>query len=171
MALTGRPPTDLLPLIQDRFELVGEAVHIRKTGQPVSVPKRRGGTIYIAMLAGKKITLKYHRVKFALAHGWLPPTVDHADLDWGNHSLANLRAATRTENLRNRARWKRAQDLPRGVYREGTSERFYASVSIGGRHTRIGTYDSPEDASAVVERVLKGLHGEFYRDPSNPETH
>jgi hypothetical protein len=144
-------------LLREVFELRGEDVVRKATGTIV----KPCNTTYIKWLGkGRQLATPYHRVKFALAHGYLPDEVDHEDRDHNNNLLSNLRAATHLQNCRNRVYGTR--DLPRGVYRRGG--KFSARIAVNGRWYRLGTHSTPEAASRVVEDRLREIHGEFYRE-------
>lgn len=155
-----------LETIRATFRLEGEDVIRLSTGKVVQPPKQWPPSVFIKWLGNRQqVTASYHRIKFALAHGWLPDFVDHRDVDFSNHLLDNLRAATRSQNQSNRRPVPRKEALPRGVYRMKDG-RFYAKINYRKRQTYLGQFDTPEDASAAVEKILKELHGEFYRDPT-----
>lgn len=44
-----------------------------------------------------------HRIKFLLAHGWLPRSIDHVNRIRHDNKIENLRAATPAQQTRNRA--------------------------------------------------------------------
>lgn len=130
----------------------------------------RSGTVNIGERTNL-FTEKYSRLKFALAHGWLPPEVDHIDRDWQNNSLANLRAATRQQNQQNKGPYRRKDaGLPRGVHATKSSPpRFRAQVWMGGKYHSLGTFDTVPEARKVVEDCLGPLHGDRYCPHPLPE--
>jgi hypothetical protein len=90
--------------------------------------------------------------------------VDHANGDPLNNTVENLRWATHTENVRNRAHMPNASDLPRGVRKCGN--KFMARITYEGERHDLGElYDTPEEASEVYEVTAQILFGEFYRPP------
>jgi hypothetical protein len=113
---------------------------------------------------------KIHRVKFALAHGYLPVQVDHADGNRQNNRLNNLRAATAQQSAWNTGPRKRKEPhLPRCVYARPSKSkgwRYQAKVWTNDGWRSLGTYDSPKEASEVAEAYLRELHGVFYRSHS-----
>lgn len=152
-----------LELIRETFRLDGEDVIRLRTGKVVKPPKRWPPAVFVKWLGdGKQFNLQYHRIKFALARGYLPDFVDHHNVDNTDHRIDNLREATRTQNQCNRRRVPRKEPMPRGVQRAKTGSRFMAKVRYENVQHYLGTYDTPEEASAVVETTLKKLHGDFY---------
>lgn len=104
----------------------------------------------------------YHRLKFCLHHGYLPAEVDHADTDRTNSRLSNLRAATRSQQGQNKNKTKGR--MPRGVYASKSGNRFKAAIQYLGQKHFLGSFATREEASEAVEKQLKDLHGEFYRE-------
>ena len=88
-----------------------------------------------------------YRVIFWLHHGYWPLYVDHIDHDCTNNRIENLRSVTHAENMRNRV----DSVVHNGVYQNGS--RFKAVVYLG-------TYDTPEEASHIVEKA-KGILSSF----------
>lgn len=160
----GRGRIDL-DLILATFRLDGEDVVRISSEKVVKPPKARRCVVNCGRADGKQVNLYYHRIKFALAKGYLPEQVDHRDTDWHNSRLGNLRAATNLENNLNKGPRKRKSGLPRGVYPIKTGGRFFARIKWAGLTHYLGSYDTPDAASQIVEARLKVLHGEFYHAP------
>jgi hypothetical protein len=101
---------------------------------------------YIHRSDGAKRIRQHDHVWF-LAHGYWPTpgTIDHKNgVPWDNR-ISNLRATTlRGQSLNIRHRYR---DLPTGVY--GRGEKFMAMHC----NRCLGSYDTPEEASAVYERA------------------
>lgn len=115
-------------------------------------------------LSGRVYQVLLHRLKFYLANGWWPDRVDHRNLDRRDNRLSNLRAATHSQNMQNVSR--PPGKLPRGVcfVRHAKARPYNARPHVGGKAKSLGYYATPEEASEVVERTLREVHGEFYRD-------
>ena len=100
----GDKSRDDLDLIFRTFRLEGERIiRLSKGKEAKGTPDKRG---YLVVSAGSQrdssnCQLRLHRVKFALAHGWLPVFIDHIDGDRQNNALANLRSCTKSENMAN----------------------------------------------------------------------
>jgi HNH endonuclease len=121
-----------------------------------------------------------HRIRFALARGYLPAQIDHIDGNRANNFLANLRPAASQENSRNRPPPLRKEpSLPRGVYRYFTKDgrehfrvRLWERDQDGKRRTyHFGVFDTLAEARAVSKRERMARHGDFYRHtPARPTT-
>lgn len=76
------------------FVLDGEIVRWRHDGQALRFYPTGGYLVAKIAYLNYSESVREHRLKFLLAHGWLPESVDHIDRDTTNNMLANLRAAT-----------------------------------------------------------------------------
>ena len=116
------------------------------------------GQLYVN---GRKV--RAHRYAWEREHGPIPDGlyVDHACWEPSCVNVDHLRLATPQENQQNRsgARKGRKHDLPRGVRR--SRGRYSASVKNGGISHHLGTFDTPEEASAVAAAKRAEMFGEF----------
>ena len=118
----------------------------------------RGYMRWTGGLAGARVHIQMHQLAWRLAHGRdLPPglEIDHINGDKTDNRIANLRPATRRLNALNRKRagWSKS-GLPRGVRRVHNNPNRYQAVLQGKPFVYIGTFDSPEEASAAYEKAL-----------------
>jgi hypothetical protein len=123
----------------------------------------RGRVTYIDVAItyrGHQFRFGAHRVAFAMKQGRWPSEgleIDHLDGDGTNNRAANLREATRLVNAQNFHR----KGLPASGFlgvakkRDG---RWYAMIRSGGRYQNLGTYPTPEEASAAYERARAERH-------------
>lgn len=103
-----------------------------------------------------------HRFAWKREHGPIPDgmTIDHTCWERSCVNPEHLRLATRAENARNLSGVrKNGGGLPRGVTRSG--RRYRARVKHNGRNHYLGTFDTPEEASAAAETERAVLFGEF----------
>lgn len=115
---------------------------------------------------GRRVRLKGHRVAFKLMTGLEPENVDHRNLNPLDDRFANLRAATWTDNARNKT-GRTDKVLPKGVFASG--RKFRAVVHRGGSKVRLGTFDTPAEAHAAYCAYASRHHGEFFNPgPSRP---
>lgn len=103
-----------------------------------------------------------HRLAFLHITGaWPPHQVDHIDCDGTNNAWANLRAATRAENLRNR-RGRHTAAGRKGVHKDKHG-RYVAQITLKGVCRYLGYFDTAEQAHAAYARAAIEHHGEFAR--------
>src|SRR5690606_2445095 len=107
--------------------------------------------------------VKVHRWAWEREHGPIPAgmVIDHTCWERSCVNVDHLRLATRQQNSANRsgADGDRKHDLPRGVIPSGRG--YAAVVQSGGVRHRLGTFRTPEEASAAAETKRAILFGEF----------
>jgi hypothetical protein len=111
------------------------------------------------------VPYRAHRIIYLLAFGVDPSDkeIDHIDGDGLNNDPANLRLATRSENLRNRGANKNNTSGFKGVRSNKQTGRWRAEIGLHGKLLHLGLFDTPEEAHAAYVRAAKELHGEFAR--------
>ena len=133
-----------------------------RTGKPVK---------YVAMGDDKYLYLRCrgqlmraHVLIWLMQHGKIPSEnglqIDHIDGNPRNNALANLRAVTRSENMKNRARQKNNTSGTPGVYFDEEKNKWRAQIRVDGQRIHLGYFDSlalAEGAKARAERE-HGFH-------------
>lgn len=112
----------------------------------------RIGRDYLGAVVGGRI-VKLHRFVWALKHGSVPAMLDHINgVRWDNR-IANLRPATPSLNSLNAGGSpSKRSGLPKGVRAvKSGSLPFEARISVGGRRRTLGSFATPEEASAAYE--------------------
>lgn len=92
---------------------------------------------------------------------WPPNMVDHIDNIGTNNRWANLRLATRSQNLHNRGKTRRNTTGFKGVWR--SKQGFVADISAGKKRTRLGVFATAEAAHEAYCKAAEKLHGKFAR--------
>ena len=111
-------------------------------------------------IMGKQILT--HRAIWALAtNDWPKDVLDHVNGMRDDNRLANLRAATQSQNLCNRGAQSNSISGFKGV--SPHQGKWCARVARLGKTIRKTGFDSPEEASAAYYSMAKHLHGEFAR--------
>lgn len=132
--------------------------HIRKAGQRVDVAKhgKRSVGYKVVNIFGRRILA--HRVAWAIHTGqWPDSDIDHVNGDKSDNRMANLRLASKTENMRNQSRaHANSKAKLMGVHKN--RDRFRAQITVNGRTVHIGMFDTPEDAHAAYLLKKAELH-------------
>lgn len=90
-----------------------------------------------------------HRLIFAMVHGSWPEEIDHIDGNRSNNRIDNLRAASCTENMRNRKRIKTNTSGVMGVAFNKTAGKFVARIGRAGRYVHLGYFENFDEAVAA----------------------
>lgn len=154
---------DEVVLLHSLFFLRDGALYRKSTGKAVTSRNPKSYPQVSAKVGGKVRVWRVHRAVFALAHGYLPPIVDHKNRDKTRNSLSNLRPATRAQNAWNHGFENFQRSLPEGVGRKG--KRFRAYAQQNGRQVHLGTHDTPEAAATAVSEWKRQNRGDFHNEP------
>lgn len=109
-------------------------------------------------------TFRRGHILFCLANGYFAaPFLDHINGNSLDDRLINLRPATRAQNAQN-IRRRIPMSLPMGVRLNKKCKsrpRYWATITPNGTREYLGSFDSPEEASAVYQAARKKYYGEF----------
>lgn len=113
---------------------------------------------------GKRQRCLAHRLAWVLVHGYFPKTdVDHIDGNRDNNAIANLRLATRSQNLGNSKRRTHNSSGFKGVHFHKHMKVWRARITFQGKEIFLGHYPSAELAHEAYVVAAKRLFGEFAR--------
>lgn len=90
-----------------------------------------------------------HRIIMALVNGEWPDEVDHIDGNAGNNALANLRATSHKENMRNVKRGSSNTSGSTGVYWNARDQIWVAQITVSGRTKILGRFADKVEAAAA----------------------
>ena len=89
--------------------------------------------------------------------------IDHIDQNKTNNSITNLRWVSRSNNCRNRPKFKNKSSKYMGVYFHKRAGKYVAQISINNKNKYIGIYDKEEDAAHAFDNFIKQHNlTEFY---------
>ena len=97
-----------------------------------------------------------HRLSFLYMTGEIPEVVDHINGVRTDNRWANLRAADYTLNGENRRNRPSGSNPLLGAYPNG--KRYCAKITVKGKVTCLGTYDTAEEAHQVYLNAKRELH-------------
>lgn len=107
---------------------------------------------------------KAHRLAWYMHYGkWPDGLLDHANCDRGDNRISNLRPCTKSQNTANSRVRKDSRSGLKGVCYCARQRKWKARISIQGRLTLLGTFDSAALAHAAYVAEAKQVFGEYAR--------
>lgn len=101
-------------LLHEHFAYEDGVLYWKKPIQnsPVKAGSKAGRSVKQGYLQTcfKRKRLLNHQIIFKMFHGYIPNELDHIDRNVLNNRVENLRACTRSENLRNRRKWAKIKE-------------------------------------------------------------
>lgn len=104
---------------------------------------------------GKRVVVYMHRL---IAEAPAGSEADHINRDSLDNRRANLRAATRKENMRNRG-YRRSRPGYKGTSASGRYWR--AQIMVDGKQILLGTYNRQIEAAMAYDAAAREYFGEF----------
>lgn len=104
-----------------------------------------------------------HRLAWLYVNGTWPSTadLDHINEDKSDNRIANLREASRSENMANVTAWKNNTSGYKGVTYNRRNDRWVAQTKKDKRPIFIGSFRTAEEAHAAYVNKARELFGEF----------
>ncbi len=105
---------------------------------------------------------KAHRLAWLVVKGiWPIEDIDHVNRIRSDNRIVNLREATRSENLCNKAVAHSSGTGVKGVQFNKKAKKFQARIQKNGLSKYLGLFNTLEDARVAYARAAIELHGEF----------
>jgi hypothetical protein len=93
---------------------------------------------------------KAHRLAWFFTYGVLPShQIDHINGVRSDNRIANLRAATNSQNQANSRLSPRNKTGVKGVYRDRATGKFVAGIRVDGRRVHLGRFETLDAAAAA----------------------
>ncbi len=89
--------------------------------------------------------------------------VDHVNMDTFDNRRHNLRLATASQNALNSNAHRDNKTGYKGVYLCQDTGRYRAQISINGKRTSLGRYNTAEEAARAYDAACITLHKDFAR--------
>jgi hypothetical protein len=103
-----------------------------------------------------------HRLAFLYMTGTFPNNdIDHINGIRSDNRWLNLREATRSQNMKNTAKYKTNSSGYKGVSYVKSSNKWLAQACLNRKNFKLGYFDTPEEAKATYDSFCKANHGEF----------
>lgn len=135
----------------------------KKAGDIAGCRKRT----YIVISLDDRVYRAHHLAWLYMTGEWPKPFVDHRDLNKHNNIWANLRIATKSQNMANVGRIKSNVSGLKGVsaYRAGErcGKPWQACIGVNGKSKHLGHFATKEEAHAAYVVAAEKLFGEFAR--------
>lgn len=150
-------------MTQPRYAIVDPADYERlkgykwfvRTGVKSFYAFRHGPTQYLSK--GRYVYM--HQEILKVPEGMVADHINHDGMD---NRRANLRAATRAQNLRNRKKFaKSGTSKYKGVSLKKDNGKWSARIAIDNKTIFLGNFDNEIDAAKAYDEGAKKYHGEF----------
>jgi hypothetical protein len=109
-------------------------------------------------------SFRAHRILWALTYGsWPEVDVDHINGNRSDNRIANLRLASRAENIRNmKTRTKKKCALKGATPYKGRADKFVAQIRIDGKQRKLGVFPTEREAHDAYCEVAVKAFGRFF---------
>ena len=140
------------------FTRIKDAGPNAKAGAVVGCKNSKG---YLQVVIDGK-HYKLHRLAFLYIAGSFPENeVDHINRDRCDNRWSNLRAATKSQNLRNVGPHKTNKSGYKGVCWRKDMSKWTAQIRADGKVRHLGFFDDPKEAHAAYARAAEQYSGAY----------
>lgn len=131
-----------------------------EVGQEAGSVDRYG---YILIRVDKTL-LRAHRLAWQYVHGNPPASeIDHINGAPSDNRIANLRLASRSQNIANAKRSRANTSGAKGVYWCRQQQKWRARITVDRRSHHLGHFSNIADAQAAYLAAAKRAFGKFAR--------
>jgi len=107
----------------------------------------------------KLATIYMHRELIDVADGLL---IDHVNQDSMDNRRANLRGATRAQNIRNRKKFSNSSSSKyKGIYRRKKTRKWEVHIMFEKKRIHLGIFCDEIEAAKAYDLAARKYHGEF----------
>lgn len=126
-------------------------------GQIAGCPVGRGGHLRIGI---DKQLYYAHRLAWLYVYGaWPDGALDHINCDPADNRIANLRIATKQQNMAN----TRARNGVKGAYWYKRRSKWASQIQVSGRFFHLGYFNTQQEAHEAYAKAAREHFGEFAR--------
>lgn len=115
---------------------------------------------YVQINLNSKLYLG-HRIAWLMSYGSVPSGIDHIDSNRSNNRISNLRPADKRQNAYNRPHQRNSLSGLKGVHFSKRDKKWIAAISIDGKQTSLGYFNSSIEAARSYDAAAKQNHGEY----------
>lgn len=130
----------------------------QKKGSIAGTPHAKG---YVDITVDGMRVLAHRLAWFYMTGEWPVSDIDHKDQDKTNNRWANLRPATRSQNMGNCGARSNSQSGIRGVRLFKRTGRWVASIRVSGNDVHLGYFATADEADAAYRSAALQHYGEF----------
>ena len=132
----------------------------RKAGELAGTPcKTEKGRVSVGF---QNQNYRAHIIAWVCQTGeWPTHQIDHINEDPSDNRWANLRSATKSQNMRNITKIKSNTSGFKGVGWHKQMKKWRAYIKVDGRMYHLGLFDTKEDAAVAYADAAAKLHGTF----------
>lgn len=132
---------------------------------PKVVAHQRAGSLapagYRYVRIGKQRYAEHRLAWFYMKGVWPQEDVDHVNGVKDDNRFANLREATRSQNMANTKVQKNSTTGVKGVHFDKVNQRWVAHMRVDKRMKNLGRFDTVEEAIAVRAAAFEKVYGQF----------
>ncbi|MBS0251219.1 MAG: HNH endonuclease [Proteobacteria bacterium] len=132
-----------------------------KTDVWIAGSKQSGG--YLRIRIERQLYYAHRIAWFYMTGAWPPGDIDHVNGTRTDNRFANLREASRSENLRNKGMRANNTSGYKGVCFDKRKGQWRSTITVHKKQTHIGYFATPEQAYAAYCAAAEAHHGEFAR--------